>query len=69
VINKVKEARIKNATNSMIKFKKKLDSHTHDSYDAEVFHSDADDLLCEILIKEGYEEMVEIFQSANKWYA
>lgn len=37
--------------------------------DEEVEHSDMDDLMCEILTSLGYEEGVQIFKDAHKWYA
>jgi len=39
------------------------------SWDIEVAHSRADDLLCEILLEHGYDEVVEIFKNMHKWYA
>lgn len=32
-------------------------------------HIDMDDLMCQLLISLGYEEGVEIFRDAKKWYA
>lgn len=37
--------------------------------DEEVEHSDMDDLMCELLTSLGYEEGVQIFKDAHKWYA
>jgi len=37
--------------------------------DPEVFHSEADDLMCWLLTKLGYGEGVEIFENAEKWYS
>jgi hypothetical protein len=39
------------------------------NHDAEVAHCDADDLLCELLKDLGYEEIIEAFESVDKWYA
>jgi len=40
-----------------------------DGWDIEVAHSRADDLLCEILLEHGHDEVVEIFKNMHKWYA
>jgi len=37
--------------------------------DEESAHSQADDLLCEVLKQHGYGVGVEIFQNMPKWYA
>ena len=37
--------------------------------DKEKAHVDADDILCEILVKLGYEDIVEIYNRIEKWYA
>ena len=37
--------------------------------DPERAHEYADELLCEILIKEGYKEVVDAFKDVYKWYA
>jgi len=37
--------------------------------DCEIFHGKADELMCEMLIDLGYGEGVQIFTSADKWYA
>lgn len=37
--------------------------------DPERAHEYADELLCEILIKEGYKEVVDTFKDVYKWYA
>jgi hypothetical protein len=36
--------------------------------DIEADHCNADDILCEILTELGYEEIVEMFESIEKWY-
>lgn len=36
-----------------------------DHYDA---HLEADDILCEILTKLGYNEIVEAYHQVHKWY-
>jgi hypothetical protein len=38
-------------------------------WDKENQHSDADGLLCEVLRNLGYNEMVDVFESMDKWYA
>jgi hypothetical protein len=40
-----------------------------DGFDEEGAHSDADKLMCQLLISLGYIEGVYIFQDADKWYA
>lgn len=37
--------------------------------DPELFHSKADDLICEVLKKLGYEKGVKIFENHEKWYS
>lgn len=37
--------------------------------DIEVEHVQADDLLCELLVKLGYHKTVEEFKKIEKWYA
>jgi len=37
--------------------------------DTEANHIKADALLCEVLMQLGYENGVNIFESAHKWYA
>jgi hypothetical protein len=32
-------------------------------------HIDADELLCAILIEQGFEEAVALFKKMRKWYA
>ena len=44
---------------------KELDKYN----DTEEFHIKADDLMCEILKKLGFEEFVEIFDNRDKWYS
>jgi hypothetical protein len=39
------------------------------STDTECAHVDADDLLCELLNRLGFEEVVEAFNDIDKWYA
>lgn len=39
------------------------------NYDVEVDHSKADKLLCELLEKLGYKNIVDIFISLEKWYS
>ena len=38
-------------------------------FDAEGFHVEADDLMCEILESLGYKEGIEIFKNTEKWYS
>lgn len=37
--------------------------------DAETSHMEADDLMCELLETLGYDEGVEVFREAHKYYA
>ena len=37
--------------------------------DIEAAHSKADDILCEVLDKLGYTEIVELYNGIEKWYA
>jgi len=37
--------------------------------EVEEAHAKLDDLLCEVLKKEGYTELVEVFDKVDKWYA
>ena len=39
------------------------------SGDTEAAHSDADDVLCELLKSLGYEDVVEAYLEVPKWYA
>lgn len=38
-------------------------------YDVESGHVAADELLCDVLVGEGYAETVDVFKSMRKWYA
>jgi hypothetical protein len=40
-----------------------------EGYDEEGAHSDADRLMCKLLVTLGYGEGVRIFEDADKWYA
>ena len=37
--------------------------------DPEAAHSDADDILCDLLVDLGFSEVVEAFHAVPKWYA
>ena len=37
--------------------------------DTECAHVNADDILCELLEKLGYKEVVEKYNEVSKWYA
>jgi hypothetical protein len=39
------------------------------SWDTEVAHQDADDIICELLTKLGYQEVVDEYEKVPKWYA
>lgn len=38
-------------------------------HDEEQSHSDADDLMCELLVQLGYSAGVSIFKKMVKWYS
>ena len=38
-------------------------------FDIEVSHSDADSILCEMLERLGYSEVVDLYHDVPKWYA
>lgn len=40
-----------------------------EGYDEEGAHSAADHIMCDLLRELGYNEGVEIFEKADKWYA
>ena len=40
-----------------------------DWHDTEIAHSEADLILCNILIEYGHEETVDLWKKINKWYA
>lgn len=37
--------------------------------DIESAHADADDVLCDLLLKLGYTKIVEEYNKVSKWYA
>lgn len=37
--------------------------------DSEIAHSNADDILCEMLEELGYSVIVETYHKVSKWYA
>ena len=39
------------------------------SYDPEAAHSDADDIICELLQSLGYSDVIDEFNKVDKWYA
>ena len=39
------------------------------SDDTEVAHVDADDVLCQLLMSLGYEDVVTAYHNIGKWYA
>ena len=52
------------------KVKSKLTEITSEKqYDIEADHSIADDLLCELLIALGQQEIVDLYDKVDKWYA
>lgn len=40
-----------------------------DSGDTEQAHGQADDLLCELLVKIGYSQVIDEYNKIDKWYA
>ena len=39
------------------------------SGDAEIDHSNADDILCDFLLSLGYKDLVERYNEVDKWYS
>lgn len=39
------------------------------NYDIEVGHCDCDDVLVALLLELGFDEIVEIYKTQDKWYA
>lgn len=39
------------------------------SGDTEIAHSKADDIICELLLELGYEEVVTEYHKIDKWFA
>ena len=52
-----------------IKEKKERLIELQKEWDVEAAHSDADDILCDILKELGYNDIVEEFIKVEKWYA
>ena len=44
-------------------------AYLYESNDTEMKHRIADDLMCEVLTRLGYEEGVQIFYNMTKWYS
>ena len=40
-----------------------------DDMDTELAHGNADDILCEVLLKLGYADLIEKYKEVHKWYA
>jgi len=40
-----------------------------DSYDQEMAHVEADEVLCKLLTALGYSDVVDHYRSIDKWYA
>lgn len=38
-------------------------------YETEYSHIEADNILCELLEKLGYTELIETYQKLDKWYS
>ena len=53
--------------NDYLKEMRKLVEISQD--DPEEAHYLADEILCELLCELGYDEIVDIFDNINKWYA
>jgi len=47
----------------------KLLEEQHPNNDYESAHSNADGLLCDLLLELGYDEVVEAWDGVGKWYA
>lgn len=39
------------------------------SGDTEVAHIEADGILCDVLTKLGYKDLVDVYNKVGKWYA
>ena len=39
-----------------------------DSGDIEMAHCEAEDILCDLLIQLGYEDVVQAYHKVHKWY-
>lgn len=50
------------------KYKKAM-TEAIDQGDVEVGHGNCDDVLCELVRELGFEDVVEIYNTQNKWYA
>lgn len=37
--------------------------------DYEIAHIEADGILCDVLTKLGYKELVDVYEQVGKWYA
>lgn len=49
---------------------KKIDKENEKyAYDVEVWHEQADELLCKVLRQYGENELVDWFEEHDKWYA
>ena len=46
-----------------------LESIVNNNNDPEADHEEADTILCEFLSELGYDDIVNLFQQINKWYA
>lgn len=49
--------------------KRNKDDNCEGGYYPETTHFEADKLLCRVLRDEGYNELVEWFESLKKWYS
>lgn len=50
-------------------FKDMIDLSELYAYDCEMFHITADKLMCDLLIKLGYGDGINVFLDADKWYS
>lgn len=50
-------------------YKNKLQEIVDNGYDPEADHSNADEILCEILTKLGCKDIVDVYTNIIKWYA
>lgn len=61
-----------NANNNNIMTKEKaieMLKQEQQNFDTEVAHSNADDILCELLFSLGYADVVNEYNKINTWYA
>lgn len=46
-----------------------VEAQRHGDYDQDCGHRRADELLCELLLSAGCNEIVELYKKLDKWYS